>query len=130
MSLSYHELGEKATAQKKKLHFVSTASFRLWNLPSAEAIAAVNRTVVPGLEGNLASLAAFGADSIKQLTSTAGSSTASLLAGHTAGTAALRLVLKTLFGVKFLFAGGENEFLTAVLADECFVVVHKIPLTK
>jgi len=117
MSLSYHELGEKATAQKKKLHFVSTASFRLWNLPSAEAIAAVNRTFVPGLEGNLASLAAFGADSIKQLTSTAGSGTASLLAGHTAGTAALRLVLEAALCVEFLLTGGENELLAAVFAN-------------
>jgi len=99
-------------------------------LPSAEAVAAVHRPVVPGLKGHLASLAAFGTDSIKQLTGAAGGSAAGLLTGHTAGTAALRLVLKTLFGIKFLFAGGENEFLTAVLADECFVVVHKIPLTK
>jgi hypothetical protein len=35
--------------------------------------------------------------------------------------AALRLVLKTLFFVEFLFAIGEYEFFGAILANECFV---------
>jgi hypothetical protein len=30
--------------------------------------------------------------------------------------------------VEFLFAGGESEFLTAVFADESFVLIHEIPL--
>ncbi len=86
------------------------------------ALAAVNGAVFPRLEGNLGGLPAFGADGIKHLTRTAGS--AAGFPGLTAGLAAGGLVLESLFGVEFLFTGGENELSTAVLAYQRFVFVH------
>ena len=93
-------------------------------LSSAEAFAAVDGTVVAGLKGNLAGLAAFGADSVEHL---AGSScVAGLLACIPAITAALRLVLKALFSIELLFPGSEHEFFPTVLANECFSLIPEM----
>jgi hypothetical protein len=49
---------------------------------------------------------------------------AAALAVFAAFLAASGLVLKALFGVEFLFTGGEDEFVAAFLADEGSVFVH------
>ena len=91
-----------------------------------EALAAVDGTVVVRLERNLALLTAVGAGSVEHL---AGRSlTALSLTGVAAITASLGLVGEALLGVELLLAGGENEFASAILADNGLVSVHVIPL--
>ena len=93
----------------------------------AEAVAAVDRAIVAGLKGHLAGLAALGAHSVIHLAgSTVG--TGDAFAGIAAGFAALGLIGEALLGVKLLLTGGENEFLSAILADQGLVSVHEIPL--
>ena len=95
----------------------------------SETIAAINGTITAGFEGDLAGLAAFSAYSIIHLAGAAVvSARVVALAGVTASFAALGLVGETFFCVKFLFAGSESEFVSAIFADQCFVVVHEIPL--
>ena len=91
-----------------------------------EALAAVNGTIVVRLERNLALLTAVCAGSVKHLAG--GSLTALSLTGVAAITASLGLVLEALLGVELLLAGGENEFASAILADNGLVSVHCIPL--
>ena len=86
----------------------------------SEALAAVDRTVLARLEGNLAGLAAAGAGSVEHLALAAGR----VLAGITAGLAALGLVLETTAGVELLLAGGPNELLAAILAYQSLVFEH------
>ena len=86
----------------------------------SEALAAVDRTVLARLEGNLAGLAAAGADSVEHLALTTGR----ILAGIAAGLAALGLVLETTAGVELLLAGGPNELLAAILAYQSLVFEH------
>ena len=88
----------------------------------AEAVGAVDRTVRTGLEGNLAGLSAACADRIIHLTVAAAGR--ALLAGRTAGFAALRFVGEPFFRVEFLLAGGEGEALSAIFADDGFVAEH------
>jgi len=91
---------------------------RLVLLHASEAVRAVDRTVLTGLEGNLASLAASCADSIEHLTLTAVVAAAdAVLAGVTAGLAALGLVLKAARCVELLLTSSPNKLLTAVLAN-------------
>ena len=90
---------------------------------ASEAVAAIDRAVIARLEGNLAGLAAVGADSVEHLARRAGDA----FAGIAAGFAALGLVGEALLGVKLLLTGGENEFLSAILADQGLVSVHEIP---
>ena len=87
-------------------------------LLSSEALAAVNGTILAGLEGNLASLAAGSADSVKHLAGSA----ATGLAGIAAGFAALGLVFEALFCIELLLTGGEHEFVAAFFADQSFVL--------
>ena len=90
-----------------------------------EALAAVNGTIVVRLERNLALLTAVSAGSVKHL---AGRSlTALSLTGVAAITASLGLVGEALLGVELLLAGGENEFASAILADNGLVSVHVLP---
>ena len=89
----------------------------------AETIRAVNRTIRAGLEGDFAGLAATCADRIIHLTVAAATGRA-LLAGRTAGLAALGLIGETLFRVEFLLAGGEGEALSAIFADDGLVAEH------
>ena len=79
-----------------------------------KAIAAVDGTVAAGLERNLAFLAALGADCIVHHALGTSSDT---LAGCTAGSAALRLVLEAALCVELLLTGGEDELLAAILAN-------------
>ena len=90
----------------------------------SKAVAAINRAVVAGLEGNLAGLTAFCAYCIKHLTSAAVAARAVALTSVPAGLAALRLIGEALFCKKLLLAGGESEFLSAILADDGFVLEH------
>ena len=87
---------------------------RLFGLHLGEALAAVNRAIFTGSEGNAGFLAAGSADSGEHLSLGLGS--AAVLAGVTAVSASLGLVLKASFSVELLLTGGENEFLAAVFA--------------
>ena len=88
-----------------------------------EAIAAVNRTIRAGLEGDFAGFAAACAGCVIHLTVAAATGRA-LLAGGTAILAALGLIGETLFRVEFLLAGGEGEALSAIFADDGLVAEH------
>jgi hypothetical protein len=88
----------------------------------AEAIAAIDRTVIMGFKGNLACLTASGANGVIHLTF--GAFATSVLASLTAGLTTLGFVGETLFSIKFLLTGGESEFLSAILADQSLVFVH------
>ena len=99
----------------------------MFSLLLFKALAAIYRTIVAGLERYLAIVTAACANCIIHLT--LGSCFASLcLALVAASLATLGLVFKTLLGIKFLLSGCENEFLSAIFADQCFVVIHDIPL--
>ena len=93
----------------------------------AETIAAINGTIVAGLERNFAGSSTLSTDCIIHLTVSAVAAGV-LLPGITAGLAALRLIGETLLSEEFLLLRGENEFLTAVFANDCFVLIHEIPL--
>ena len=80
---------------------------------TSEALAAVNRTIGLGLEGNLCLAAAGSTNSGEVLSGTAGSSLASV----TAGLAALGLVLEAALCVEFLLTSSENEFVSALFAN-------------
>jgi hypothetical protein len=110
--------------EKTRKSSCSSGLFAAYRLSAAggKALAAVYGTILSRLEGNLSGLSAFGADGIMHLARTAGS--AAGLPGLTAGLAAGGLVLESLFGVEFLFTGGENELSTTVLAYQRFVFVH------
>ena len=91
--------------------------------PGSKAFAAVHRAIFLRLEGNLSGLSALGTDRIVHHARSAGSGAIGL-AGLTAGLAAGGLVLKALFGIEFLFTGGEHELLTTVFAYQRLVFVH------
>ena len=92
----------------------------LFLLHFSVAFAAVNRSVVGGLEGNTSFLAALvtsgGEEFLLGL--------ASVLALIAACLASLGLVLEALFCIEFLFTGSENEIVSAVLALQCDVLIH------
>ncbi len=92
----------------------------LSSLHLCKAIAAVNRTIISGLERHSCLAAAGSAGSSEELTGSAGS----VLASVTASLAALGLVLEAALCVKFLFAGGENKLSTALFANQSLVFVH------
>ncbi|ODU55328.1 MAG: hypothetical protein ABT01_06475 [Clostridium sp. SCN 57-10] len=92
-------------------------------LSSAEAIAAINGAVITGFERNFAVFAAGSTYRIVHL-AVAAVATRVLLAGVAAGLAALGFIVEAFFREKFLIFGSEGELLTAILADDCFVVVH------
>ena len=91
----------------------------------SEALAAVNRTVLTGTERNLAGLAAVGAYSVKHLSLGAGI----VLAGISALSASLRLVLEALLCIELLLTSGEYELLAALFAYQCLVCVHSFYLS-
>ena len=94
--------------------------FDLLLLHCRKALAAVDGAVVARLEGNLRLFAAVGAFGDEHFPVGAAGS----FARRTAFSAALRLILEALFGVEFLLTGGEREFLVAVLAHQCLVLIH------
>jgi hypothetical protein len=94
----------------------------------AEAVVAVDGAVVARLEGNLAGLAALSANSLEHLASRSSALTTLCLASVAAIAASLGLVGEALLSVELLISGGENEFASAILADNGLVSVHVIPL--
>ena len=82
-------------------------------LHAGEAIAAVNRTIGLRLEGDSRLAAAGRADSSEELSGATGS----ILAGITAGLAALRLVLEAALCVELLLTSGEHELVAALFAN-------------
>jgi hypothetical protein len=82
-----------------------------------EAGAAVYRSVVRRLEDHLCFAAALCASGGEVLTG----SSACVLLCVTASLAALGLILEALFLVESLLAGGENKFVSAILAYQSFV---------
>ena len=85
-----------------------------------EAVAAIDGTVVSGLERDLGWRPAFRADRVEHLAIIA----ARGLAAGAAVFAADRLILEPFLRVKLLLAGRKDEFLTAILAYQCFVLEH------
>ena len=82
-------------------------------LHASEAIAAVDRTVGLGLEGNLGFAAAACAGCGEILSGT----TSCILASIAAGLAALRLILEAALSIEFLLTGSEHELGAAFLAN-------------
>ena len=78
-----------------------------------EAIAAVDGAIALGLEGHTGLATAGSADSGEVLAGT----TSGVLAGVAAALAALGLILEAALRIELLLAGGENELLTALLAN-------------
>ena len=85
-----------------------------------EALAAIDRTILAGLERNSGFLAAVRTDSGIHFTVSLGG----VLTRVTARLAALGLVYKALGCVELLFTGGKYKFIAAFLADESLVLVH------
>ena len=81
-------------------------------LHCCEAIAAINRAIAGGLEGNLCFFAAVSASGSEILSCLSGS----VLLCVSAGFASLGFVLESFLGVEFLFTGGENEFVATFFA--------------
>ena len=77
-----------------------------------KALAAVNRAIGLGLEGNPGLAAAGSAGSGEELTGTTGG----VLARVAACLAALGLVLEAALCVELLLTGGKNKFLAALFA--------------
>ena len=90
---------------------------------ASEAIAAIDRTIRFGLEGNSCFAAARSADSCEKFSG----STGSAFPGVAAIFAALGFVHEAALCVKLLLTGGEYELLATFLAIECFVLVHCLP---
>jgi hypothetical protein len=88
----------------------------------SEAVAAINRTIGLRLKRNLSLAAASSASCSEELTGAAGS----VLAGVTAGLAALGLVLETTLSVEFLLTGGKSKLVAALFAYQDLVFVHRI----
>ena len=78
---------------------------------SLEAIAAVHRTALGGLEGNLRSAAALVAYNLEHLAGTTAGTTGSTASGAAAG-----LVLKAFFREESLLISREDKFLTTLFA--------------
>jgi len=89
-----------------------------------EAVAAKYRTVISGLEGNLAGSSALSADSVEHFAGCSLRTAARSLTGIAAGLAALRFIGETFFGVESLLISSEYELGTAIFASDNFVVVH------
>ena len=91
-----------------------------------EALAAVDRTIILGNEGNAGGLAALCANGFEHLTGVAGIGGVGTgsLASITAALAANGLVLETLLSIESLLTGGESKLLATVLAYQRLVFVH------
>ena len=87
---------------------------------TSKALAAVDRPIGLGLKGNPSLAAAGSAGGSEVLTGATGG----ILAGVTAGLAALGLVLEAALGVELLLTGSEHELLATFLAYECLVFKH------
>ena len=98
---------------------------------SWESVAAIYRSVVLRLEGNLGVFSAGSAYSVKHLAVCSGTGSAAAcfaLAGCAAILATGGFVCESLFSVEVLFACCEFEACSAVSAGQCFVLSHEICL--
>ena len=94
-------------------------------LHRGEALAAIDRAILPGLEGNLRGAAATDADHFIHLTLAAVAvATVLLTAGGTASRAAAGLILEALVSIELLLRSGENEFRAALTALQGLVFEH------
>jgi hypothetical protein len=91
-----------------------------------ETIAAVNRAIFGGLEGNLAFRSTISANCIVEGLSASGGSFASI----TASLASLGFVLEALFCVELLLTCGEHKLVPAIFTCECLVFVHLFFLSR
>ena len=112
------------TIAQKNTHFIRGCSVDLTELVLClhlcEAFAAIYRSVVLRLERH-ARFPAAGSAGRSEILSCR---TAAILSLVAAALAALRLILKTAFCVKFLLSGGENKCLSAVFAYDRLVLIH------
>ncbi len=92
----------------------------------SEASTAVYRSVSAGLERNFSFLAALSASGGEHLSCCF----ACILSCCTAFLASLGFVLESLLCVEFLFSCGENEFFTAIFANQGLVFVHVCNLSR
>ena len=100
----------RSVVQQKELAVVSLS----------KALAAENRAVTGGLEGNSSLFAALSADSGEHLSG----GTIGSLTGVTAGFASLGLVYEASLGVELLLASREDELIAALFAFQSLVSVH------
>ena len=105
---------EKACAFSLSLVLNTTPVGAIFRLLSSEAVAAVDGAIVAGLKGDLAGLAALGADSVEH---GAGGGAGLTLAGIAAALAALGFVGEAFFSIELLLTGGEHELLAALFAN-------------
>jgi len=105
---------------------------RVWSVRwlSSEAVATINGTVVARFKRDLAGVAALCTNCSVHLTGVAIAAGVVAFACIATGFAALGFIGKALFCKKLLLAGGESELLSAIFADDGFVVKHLIPLKK
>ena len=89
---------------------------------SGETLAAIDRAILPGLEGHMSLFPAGSAHSRKHLTL----GTAWIFAGLAAFPAALGLVSKAFFRIEFLFPGCEHELPAALCAGKGLVLIHDL----
>ena len=85
-----------------------------------KTVAAINRSVVNGLERKLCFFSAVCTGCGVHFSLRF----ACIPSCITASFASLRLVLEAFFRIEFLLARGEYEFVAAVFANQCFVLIH------
>ena len=89
-----------------------------------EALAAVDGTVVLGNEGDTRGRATCSTGGFVHLARFAVVGGSAGLPGRAAALTTGRLILKALLRVELLFACGEHEFCSAVLAYQRLVLIH------
>lgn len=85
-----------------------------------EALAAINGSVIAGLERNLCGLSTFRTNRIKHLTLAA----TLILAGSTASLAANGFILESFFRIELLLSCGKDELRATIFAHQHFVFEH------
>ena len=94
-----------------------------------EAIAAVHGLITTRLEGNLSLLAAISTDRREHFALRASVAIGSA-ERSTALRAAARLILEALLRIERLLRSREDKFLTAIAANEGFILIHDCILLK
>jgi len=89
-----------------------------------KTITAIYGAIISGLEWDFAFFAAGSANSVKHLALS--SAIAAILAHIAAGLAPLRFIGKTSFLKKILFTCRECKFLSAIFANNCFVLMDQL----
>jgi len=92
-----------------------------------KTIAAINRTVASGLERNLAAPAAVRASCVKHFALASATAAASVVLRDVAARLApCRLVREAFFREEILLTCRKHELLSAVPADDCFVLMDQL----